>query len=422
MIYLEQVESDSQKQLVQFIIEEYHSYVPSAVSVGRRIDWLIYDDTIVNQFSLPQPIGMIGIGSSVYPPPKDILNYVKMKKDVYKDNFNSFANNWRFCMREKIKNAGTQILKELRRQDKIEKIFQTEIVNSKIASDQTLKKIRKVMENVVIRGTAKNIYSSNFSMAGKTGTAKKYIPRHKNEKGETIAFCCNGCKNKFMASLPAKPAKTEMASKNNAPLNEMCPIKPGRRADPDITAKNAKGETVAFCCNGCKNKFAAAPPAMFSDMANNMMNSIDKTADSASSRDSYKRSGTPTRDTRSLRASEVGDPAPRGHIILQFGGSPRDQIQVSHKEAAVNQVLAMINGYAEKYLVNNKKSVSMNEIAKGASMEDKINLSFLSILQRKPNTRELTDFKDMIKSLDVKDYHKDIVWALLNSHEFMFVQ
>jgi hypothetical protein len=213
-----------------------------------------------------------------------------------------------------------------------------------------------------------------------------------------------------------------MASKNNAPLNEMCPIKPGRRADPDITAKNAKGETVAFCCNGCKNKFAAAPPAMFSDMANNMMNSMDKTADSASSRDSYKRSGTPTKDTRSLRASEVGDPAPRGHIILQFGGSPRDQIQVSHKEAAVNQVLAMINGYAEKYLVNNKKSVSMNEIAKGASMEDKINLSFLSILQRKPNTRELTDFKDMIKSLNVEDYHKDIVWALLNSHEFMFVQ
>ena len=76
MIYLEQVESDSQKQLVQFIIEEYHSYVPSAVSVGRRIDWLIYDDTIVNQFSLPQPIGMIGIGSSVYPPPKDLLTPV----------------------------------------------------------------------------------------------------------------------------------------------------------------------------------------------------------------------------------------------------------------------------------------------------------------------------------------------------------
>ena len=54
-------------------------------------------------------------------------------------------------------------------------------------SDETLKKIRKVLENVVIKGTANNIYSSNFSMAGKTGTAKKYISRHKNEKGETIS-------------------------------------------------------------------------------------------------------------------------------------------------------------------------------------------------------------------------------------------
>lgn len=80
-----------------------------------------------------------------------------------------------------------RFVNELRRYDKTEKIFGTEIVNPKIASDETLMKIRKVMENVVIKGTASNIYSSNFSMAGKTGTAKKYIPRHKNEKGETIS-------------------------------------------------------------------------------------------------------------------------------------------------------------------------------------------------------------------------------------------
>ena len=57
---------------------------------------------------------MIGIGSSVYPPPKDILTHTKLSMKEYKDNFNSFASNWRFCMRERIKNAGTQILKELR--------------------------------------------------------------------------------------------------------------------------------------------------------------------------------------------------------------------------------------------------------------------------------------------------------------------
>ena len=75
-------------------------------------------------------------------------------------------------------------IKELRRQDKTEKVFETEIVNPKIASDETLKKVRKVMENVVVKGTAKNIYSPNFSMAGKTGTAKKFIPRTKDKNGE----------------------------------------------------------------------------------------------------------------------------------------------------------------------------------------------------------------------------------------------
>ncbi|WP_435415532.1 penicillin-binding protein [Polaribacter aestuariivivens] len=79
-----------------------------------------------------------------------------------------------------------RFIKELRRQDKTEKVFETVVVNPKIASEETLKKIRKIMENVVVKGTADNIYSPNFSMAGKTGTAKKFLPKHINENGETI--------------------------------------------------------------------------------------------------------------------------------------------------------------------------------------------------------------------------------------------
>jgi len=79
-----------------------------------------------------------------------------------------------------------RFVKELRKQDKAEKVFKTEVVNPKIASEETLKKVRKVMENVVVKGTAENIYSPNFSMAGKTGTAKKFIPRTKNKDGEWV--------------------------------------------------------------------------------------------------------------------------------------------------------------------------------------------------------------------------------------------
>ena len=110
MITLQLVETDIQKKMVKNIIEKHHSYVPSNRSVGRRIDWLIYkDDTFPSEC-----LGMVGIGSSVYPPPKDILSYVGMTKSEYKDNFNSFANNWRYCLTKSIPNLGSQVLKQLR--------------------------------------------------------------------------------------------------------------------------------------------------------------------------------------------------------------------------------------------------------------------------------------------------------------------
>ncbi|WP_240914616.1 penicillin-binding protein, partial [Polaribacter sp. 11A2H] len=77
-----------------------------------------------------------------------------------------------------------RFVKELRKEDKVEKVFKTEVLNPKIASDETLSKLKKVLENVVEKGTGRGIYSPNFSMAGKTGTAKKYVPRTKNSKGE----------------------------------------------------------------------------------------------------------------------------------------------------------------------------------------------------------------------------------------------
>ena len=116
-MHLELVTTKEQKQTVKHIIENYHSYVPSASSVGRRIDWLVYED---DGFGA-QPVGMIGIGSSVYPCPKDIMTKLNTNIHEYRSVlFNSIANNWRFCMIKQIPNGGTRILKMLREQAPIE--------------------------------------------------------------------------------------------------------------------------------------------------------------------------------------------------------------------------------------------------------------------------------------------------------------
>ena len=54
------------------------------------------------------------------------------------------------------------------------KFFNKEIINPSICSKETAKKVQKMMQNVVEKkhGTAHNIYSPSFSMAGKTGTCQ----------------------------------------------------------------------------------------------------------------------------------------------------------------------------------------------------------------------------------------------------------
>lgn len=106
MIDLQMIVSPIQRDIARNIVEKHHSYVPTMDSVGRRIDWLIYHNYTV--------VGMIGIGSSVYPPPKDLLRYLGVGKEEYGGIFNQIANNWRFCMSVSIKNAGSQVLKMLR--------------------------------------------------------------------------------------------------------------------------------------------------------------------------------------------------------------------------------------------------------------------------------------------------------------------
>ncbi|WMW78219.1 penicillin-binding protein [Flavobacterium sp. 20NA77.7] len=63
-------------------------------------------------------------------------------------------------------------VKEVKEWNNTIKKYEPEVINPKICSDETLAKIKKVLENVVKKGTGKGLYSADFSMAGKTGTAQ----------------------------------------------------------------------------------------------------------------------------------------------------------------------------------------------------------------------------------------------------------
>ena len=71
-----------------------------------------------------------------------------------------------------------QFVSEIKEWDKVIKKYNTEIINPKICSEETVKKLKVILKNVVKKGTAKDLYSKDFSMAGKTGTAQaNYISK-----------------------------------------------------------------------------------------------------------------------------------------------------------------------------------------------------------------------------------------------------
>jgi cell division protein FtsI (penicillin-binding protein 3) len=65
------------------------------------------------------------------------------------------------------------IVKEIRKADDVVQSFKTRVLNEKICSEETLKKLKVMLEGVVEHGTATNIRSADYKIAGKTGTARK---------------------------------------------------------------------------------------------------------------------------------------------------------------------------------------------------------------------------------------------------------
>ena len=80
-----------------------------------------------------------------------------------------------------------QFVSEIKEWNKTIKKYNTEVLNQKICSQETILKLKAVLQNVVKKGTASKLYSKEFSMAGKTGTAQ-------------VNYSKNGGSEKYYAS------------------------------------------------------------------------------------------------------------------------------------------------------------------------------------------------------------------------------
>ena len=120
------------------------------------------------------------------------------------------------------------------------------------------------------------------------------------------------------------------------------------------------------------------------------------------------------------RASELESPAPRGHFLREFGQSDREVIENAADHASVPQALHLLNGPMVEALTNPFAAFG-SRIHKAGDPEETINLIFQAMLTREPTKIERELARREVEQHGDSAY-ENIVWALLNTQQFMFVQ
>jgi hypothetical protein len=120
-----------------------------------------------------------------------------------------------------------------------------------------------------------------------------------------------------------------------------------------------------------------------------------------------------------LRSAELESPAPRGHYLREFGQSDRETIENANSDASVPQALAMMNGSLLPQITS-RYSQLMLTVNKAQYPDDKVEAAYKTILSRKPTTREKEVWlKAQDSGLNTME---DLVFSLLNTQQFIFIQ
>jgi cell division protein FtsI (penicillin-binding protein 3) len=156
------------------IVKAIHSAYKN--SPEKFVDGL-YRMSLQDSLGLP----LIGEGKSIIPDPRiknDRWSGIALQWMAYGYGV-SFTPLQTLTFYNAIANNGVMVrpkfLREIKAIDASIEVFDTQVINPQICSKETVSKLQALLKNVVEKehGTGHGLYSSDFSMAGKTGTCQK---------------------------------------------------------------------------------------------------------------------------------------------------------------------------------------------------------------------------------------------------------
>lgn len=122
-----------------------------------------------------------------------------------------------------------------------------------------------------------------------------------------------------------------------------------------------------------------------------------------------------------VRASEMPAPLPLGHFLRQFGQSDRETIEGARTVATVPQILTMFNGPITHSMLE-KGSVIYDNVIEH-SPQEAIDVIFLSVLSHTPSAEDRRLAREEVLTADTPAAgFGNLIWALLNTREFIFIQ
>jgi hypothetical protein len=120
------------------------------------------------------------------------------------------------------------------------------------------------------------------------------------------------------------------------------------------------------------------------------------------------------------RASELQSPQTNGHLLEVFGQSDRELIQNADDGGNVLQALFLMNSPQTNYLLANLSAPVM-EARLAKTPADKLETLYIGFLARKPTEAEKEALLPSLEKEPEKARQR-IIWAMLNTQQFLFIQ